>query len=110
MMYKQKTNESLDDFVNRCSLLAKKCDFTAGEVNERILEQIIASTPIQDFQRELLSKPKTYTLREALALGREFEATAASLKDIHQLAQPLDGAVASTPANQVLSVQSSKCS
>lgn len=35
--YRQKPDESLDDFVNRCKLLALKCEFTDNELKERLI-------------------------------------------------------------------------
>ena len=68
--YRKTQEESLDDFTNRCKLQALKCDFVDDELNERLIELIISSTPIVDFQKELLNKPKGMKLHEALALGR----------------------------------------
>ena len=53
--YVQVSQESIDDFVNRCRLLAIKCDFTTDEAKERIIELVIASTPSLDYQKELLT-------------------------------------------------------
>ena len=49
--YRQTQEESLDDFTNRCKLQALKCDFVDDELNERLIELIISSTPIVDFQK-----------------------------------------------------------
>ena len=38
MKFTQKAEESIDDFVTRCRLLARKCKFTDDELNERLLE------------------------------------------------------------------------
>ena len=84
-MYRQQPTESIDTFVNRCNLLAKKCEFSDGEKKERILELIIASTPIPEYQRELLSQPMTYTLNDAITLGRKYEAAAAHSAELSNL-------------------------
>ena len=52
MTYKQEDEESLDDFVNRCRRMTKRCSLTEQEQQQRILELI--STPIADFQNDLL--------------------------------------------------------
>ena len=83
--YYQKSNETLDDFITRCRGQVAKCNFTPEETNERILEQIIASTPITDFQKELPEKPKDYTLGQAIELGRTFEATRQSLTELKNM-------------------------
>ena len=51
--FQQKPSETTDTFINRCRLLAKKCEFTEDEVNERLVELLIASTPIPELQKEL---------------------------------------------------------
>ena len=74
MDYKQRSEESVDDFVTRARTQALKCEFEESELEERIIELMIASTPIEAFQRELLGKAKGYKLIDALAEGRRFEA------------------------------------
>ena len=85
MHFRQKSNESLDEFVNRCKLLALKCEFSDSELTERLLELIIASTPIVDFQKELLRKDKGYTLHDAIKLGRGYEAANSNVKQIKDM-------------------------
>ena len=70
MNFRQRQDENLDCFINRCKLLALKCEFEGNELNERLIELIIASTPIPDYQKELLGKNKTFTLDEIIQLGR----------------------------------------
>ena len=50
------------------------CEFEESELEKRIIELMIASTPIEAFQRELPGKAKGYKLTDALAEGRRFEA------------------------------------
>ena len=38
MGYRQRKDESLDDFVNRAKLQAQKSEFSADEINEHLLE------------------------------------------------------------------------
>jgi hypothetical protein len=73
-MYQDK-QESLDAFVTRCRKCALDCDFEKKELENRIIEQIIVSTPIEAFQKDLLGKDKTLTLDAALEMGRKYEAT-----------------------------------
>ena len=84
--FSQKQNESLDDFISRCKLKALECEFDQNELQERIIELIIASTPIPDFQKELLMKPKGFKLSEALTLGRTFEASSKHLQQLQSMA------------------------
>jgi len=86
--FQQKPNETLDQFINRCQLQAKTCQFEATELNERLLELVIAGTPIPDLQKELLGKPKGFTIKEALEIGRRYEATMAHVQTLKSL-QPV---------------------
>lgn len=83
--YQKQTNETLDEFLTRCRQQAQKCNFRADAMNERILEQIIASTPIQGFQKELLNKAKGYTVKDALKLGRSYEATEKCVQELKSM-------------------------
>ena len=58
MTYKQEPEESLDDFVNRSRRMTKRCSLTEHEQQQRIIELLIAGTPIEYFQKELLRKEK----------------------------------------------------
>ena len=75
MTNNQETEESLDDFVNRCRRKTQRCSLTEHEQLRRIIELIIASTPIADFQKELLRKDKTLTLEETVSTGKTYEAS-----------------------------------
>ena len=68
--YRQRSEESLDDFVTRARTQALKREFEESELEEKIIGLMIASTPIEVFQRELLGKAKGYKLTDALAEGR----------------------------------------
>ena len=94
--YQQHPEESTDDFVNRCKLLANKCQFIAEEYDERIIELIIASTHYPELQRELLGKAAKFPLKDAVALARKHEAAALhsrQLKDLH-ISSPIETQVA----------------
>jgi len=71
---RQSTSETLDEFVIRCKEQAGKCDFDPAEADERIIELITASTPIEDFQKYILDQPKTSALEAVLVQGRKYEA------------------------------------
>ena len=74
MKFKQKQNESIDYFVNRCRIKGKECDFTEPELAERVIELVINSTPIDAFQKKLLGKDKRFTIDNLLVEGRRYEA------------------------------------
>ncbi len=67
MRYKQKQSEPLDVFVTRCREKAKQCDFQPCELTERVLELVVASTPFEAFQKDLLDKPNGFTLKVLLS-------------------------------------------
>ena len=83
--FHQHQGESIDDFTNRCKLQAKKCDFSEEEKNERLIELIIASTPFSDLQKDLLAKQKGYKLQEAIKAARDYEASAAHVRDLQAM-------------------------
>ena len=87
MRLRQKTDETLDDFVTRARTLALKCQFTDVELNERMLELIIASTPYDSFRKDLLGKPVGYTTAETLQEGRKYEAITAGNAQLQQMAR-----------------------
>ena len=93
MDYRQRSEESVDDIVTRARTQALKCEFEESELEERTIELMIASTPIEAFQRELLGKAKGYRLTDALAEGRRFEAILVDLQEIQKRT--------STPLNNV---------
>ncbi|KAL6486114.1 hypothetical protein MHYP_G00055060 [Metynnis hypsauchen] len=69
MQLRQKHEESIDDFVTRARTLALKCQFSDGELDERLIELIIASTPHDALRNDLYSKPKGYSLTDVLKEG-----------------------------------------
>ena len=85
LQYRQKASESLDDFVTRARTLALKCDYTDDELNERIIELILASTPFEAFRNELYSYPKGFKISDLLAEGRKYEAVSAGNKQLQEL-------------------------
>ena len=84
---KTKTDETLNDFVTRARTLALKCQFTDVELNERMLELIIASTPYDSFRKDMLGKPIGYTTAETLQEGRKYEAITAGNAQLQQMAR-----------------------
>lgn len=85
MQYRQKPNESINDFVSRARTLALKCQFTDDELNERLVELIIASTSFDGLRNNLYSKPKGHPIVDLLAEGRKYKALAADNEQIQQL-------------------------
>ena len=86
---RQRSEESIDDFILRARMIAQKCEFKQEELEERLIEILIASTPIEHFQRDLLGRPKGYRLSEAIAEGRRYEAIIAGRQQIQKLSGEL---------------------
>ena len=82
MQYRQQEGESLDEFVTRTRTLGQQCNFEEKYLQERIIELIIASTPIEPFRCELLGKGPDLTLEDVIKEGRQHEA---ALKGTQQL-------------------------
>ena len=74
MRYKQRSDESIDEFVNRCRTKARECEFKADELCERLVELVISSTPIEAYQKDLLDKPKGFKVEDLVDTGRKYEA------------------------------------
>ena len=83
--YKQEAEESLDDFVNRCRRMTQRCSLIEHEQQQQIIELIIASTPIADFQKELQRKDKTLTLEETVSIGKTYEASNIHIKQLRAM-------------------------
>jgi len=78
--------ETIDTFVTRARKLGAKSKLTAGELHTRIIELVISSTPNDDFCKELLGQPETYTLKKLLEDGRKHEAIAEGKAQMLKLA------------------------
>ena len=50
---------------------AIQCEFEKSELNERLIEIIILSTPYKDFRKELLIKPKRYDITNVIERARD---------------------------------------
>ena len=87
MQFRQKPDETIDDFVTRARTQALKCDFSDQELAERIIELIIASTPYDNLRRDLLGREKGYALADALSEGRRYEALSAGSHQAQNLGQ-----------------------
>ena len=91
----QQTDETLDSFYIRCKEITKDCDFTEAEEKERIIEQLLASTPLGDYRKWLLSQSKDVTMEAVLAEGRKHETTLKSIKHLQ------DRSTATTPSSNI---------
>ncbi|XP_065176961.1 uncharacterized protein K02A2.6-like [Sycon ciliatum] len=81
---RQNVGETTDDFLCRCRNLAVKCKFAdAGEVNTRLLEQLIVGTRHKTVQEKLLEKgDQLSSLDEGLEVARTHEATATQMAQL----------------------------
>ena len=90
---RQRTEETVDNFVDRIKLKAKKCSTRDNiEFEQRVSETIIAGIRYETVQRELLTKPKMLTLQDAVQLCRSYEVSIIQLrglKDVHHTHGPV---------------------
>ena len=78
---KQSQNESADEFYTRLREQAQKCNLSAAQMDDNILDQLIYGTAHKVVQKQLLEKdPKTLTLNSGLDIARTYEATKAQLQ------------------------------
>ena len=80
----QYKNETLDEFVTRLKTKCLDCEFDEVETSERIIEQLLKSTPIKDFQKYILSQAKGVALETVLNEGRKLETTFHNIKHIKE--------------------------
>ena len=85
MSYKEEAEELLDDVVNRCRRMTQRCSLTEHEQQQRIIELIIASTSIADFQKKSLRKDKTLILEETVSIGKTYEASNIHVKQLRAM-------------------------
>ena len=85
MTYKQEAEELSDDFVNRCRQMTQRCSLTEREQQQWIIELIMTSTSIADFQKELLRKDNTLTLEETVSIGKTYEASNIHIKQLRAM-------------------------
>lgn len=81
--YYQKKEETLDDFYTRCKQKTSECKFSDDEEKERIIEQLLASTPITDYRKWLLDQKEDVTIQTVLETGRQHEVTLNSIQHIN---------------------------
>ena len=62
--------------------MTRRCSLTEHEQQQRVIELIIASTPIADFQKELLRKDNSLTLKETVSIGKTYEASNIHIKQL----------------------------
>ncbi len=65
--------------------MTQRCSLTKYELQQWIIELIIASTPIADFQKEILRKDKTLTLEETVSIGKTYEASNIHIKQLRAM-------------------------
>lgn len=81
--FKQEQTETVDDFIAKCRIQARKCKFTEDELASRLIEQLIIGTSSKKVQETLLAKDDKLTLNTALDIARTQEATQADMKVLH---------------------------
>ena len=83
--------EPTDEFISRLHLQSAQCCFkstkaadeTNSELNERVIEQLIAGTCLPEVQKDLLAKDNKLTLNKAVQIARFHEVSARHMKQLH---------------------------
>ena len=84
--YSQKETENIDDFLAKCRLQAQKCKFSdEPEMEERIIDQIIAGTKFPELEKQRLSKNEAMTMSEVLNTCRSYEASINYMRQMDEL-------------------------
>ena len=71
---RQENDENTQQYLSRLREKALKCKFEPDELNERLIEMVILSTPHEEIRKELLIKPYGYKVSDLLERAREVEA------------------------------------
>ncbi len=80
---KQRPDEKMDCFIARIRLQALKCSTRDTiEFDQRVIETIIAGVKYDIVQRDLLSKPKTLSLADAVQHCRNYEVATQQLQEL----------------------------
>ncbi|XP_072175145.1 uncharacterized protein [Diadema setosum] len=87
---KQEPDESTDNFLARCRTLAQRYQFKEGEIDDRLIEQLIIGASNRKVQEILLGKDDTLTLDTALDVARTQEATRLDMKSLNEKSLNLD--------------------
>ena len=109
MQYRQQEGESLDEFVTRARTLGQQCNFEEKDLQERIIELIIASTPMEQFRRELLGKGPDLTLEDVVKEGRQHEAAFKGTQQLEDLYKPHPQMTVHSINNRCKTRNTSKC-
>ena len=86
----QLLDETITTYVSRLREKASKCEFEKSELEDRLIESIILSTPYEDFRKELLTKPKGYSITQVIERAREYEAIKASMASLTGIKSPVN--------------------
>ena len=82
--YRQKINESLDDYITRCRNQAAKCKLRyVKELGERLIEQLIIGTKHRRVQGKLLESNESLCLDNAIDI-------VGTHSNLEQLLSPVD--------------------
>ena len=81
----QSQGENTCDFVSRLRDKAKHCKFSEKGLSERIIEQVVLTTPNEDLRKALLTTDADFTVDDTIRLGRQHETVVASQQSIAKL-------------------------
>lgn len=95
----QKAEENINVYMSSLREKAAKCDFGEAELNERLIEMVILSTPFEDFRKELFTKPKEFPIKDVLEKGRDYEVILALQASLSHMRSMIELWFTSCPQN-----------
>ena len=108
--FRQSDDESVDSFMARCKIQAQKCRFGEGEIEDRLIEQLIIGTKERKVQEALLGKDEKLKLDKAMDIARKREATVNDMKSLEQQGASARGRETNIDAvRQTANPQCGKC-
>ncbi len=84
-------SETVDEYMARIRTQALKCNFRDDlELEERLIEQLIAGSPYQEVQKDLLAADNTLKLEKAIQIARNHEASLIHMEMLAETRRPTD--------------------
>lgn len=83
---RQKEEETIDEYHSRMKSIGIKCKFVS--LNDRLIDQLIMGTKLQESRKELLRQNAEMTVEQALTICRTHESSISHMRTFEQLMIP----------------------
>lgn len=105
-----KKKQNIDDFLARCRLQAQKCKFRdEREMEEQIINQIIAGIKFPELQKQLLSKNEAMSMSEVLNMCRSYEASINYMRQMGELQGKCDSQISAMKHEPAVTDNCGRC-